>query len=176
MATHPSVKSDPMGNTTDVSEMDNTVEVLTETDRGEAQLFRIVSKVRDVAPVAYMPPSLAENSKTRNLRRSLTREQGRALEMIGHAVDYLNDCYLYEGDEDELINIGGSSTQAMEILIAARRRILQSVPVRGPRVHRLWNALFHRNPERRPGTEFYREGDRASQPKPTAVLPLSSSR
>ncbi|MGO8718881.1 MAG: hypothetical protein ACLQMO_06655 [Acidobacteriaceae bacterium] len=176
MTTRPNVQADSMADANCVLETDNTVEVLTETDRGEAQLFRTVSKVRDIAPVAHIPPSLAENSKARNLRRILTREQGRALEMIGHAVDYLNDCYLYEGDEHELINMGGSSTQALEILSAARRQILQSAPLQEPRMHRLWNALFHRNPERRPGTEFHRREDRASQSKPTAVLPLSSSR
>jgi hypothetical protein len=176
MTTRPNIQAHPMADAIDVSETDNTVEVLTETDRGEVQLFRTVSKVRDVAPVAYMPRSLAENSKARNLRRILTREQGRALETIGHAVDYLNDYYLYEGDEDELINIGGSSSQAMEILIAARGQILQSAPIREPRMHRLWNALFHRDPERRHGIEFHRKGDRTAQSKPTAVLPLSSSR
>lgn len=176
MTTHLSVPADSMGSATDVSETNNTVDGLIETDRGEAQLFRTVSKVRDVVPVAYMPPLLAENSKAGNLRRVLTREQGRALEMIGHAVDYLNDSYLYEGDEEELINIGGSCTQALQILIAARGQVLRSAPVQEPRMHRLWKALFRRNPELKSRIEFHRREDRAPQSKTTAVLPLSSSR
>jgi hypothetical protein len=166
MATHPSVQSDPTSEAIEISP----------TDRGEVQLFRIVSQGRDVAPVAYMPPSLAESSKARNLRRVLTREQGRALETIGHAVDYLNDCYLYEGDEHELINIGGSCSQAMEILVAARGRILQAAPLQEPRMHRFWKFLFRRNGERRPGIEFHRREERSPQSKPSGVLPLSSSR
>lgn len=163
MATHLSVQSDPTSEAIEISE----------TDRGEVQLFRIVSKGRDVVPVAYMPPPLAESSKAHNLRRVLTREQGRALEMIGHAVDYLNDCYLYEGDEHELINTGGSCSQAMAILIAARGQILQAAPLQEPRMYRLWKSLFHRNCERRSGIEFHRRGERTPQSKPTGVLPLS---
>lgn len=174
MATHPSVKSNPIDDAPDVSGTGYPVEVLAGVDRGETQLFRTVSKVRDVAPVAYMPRSFAESSKARNLRRILTREQGRALETIGHAVDYLNDYYLYEGDEDELINIGSSSSQAMKILIAARGQILQSAPLQEPRMHRLWNALFYRNPRNPkggPGIEIHRKEDHTPQSKPTAVLP-----
>jgi hypothetical protein len=176
MATHLSVHADSMGSATDVSETGKVVDILTETDHGEVQLFRTVSKGRDVVPVAYMPASLAASSKTRKLRRVLTREQGQALETIGHAVDYLNDCYLFEGDEAEIINLGDSCTQALQILIAARTQVLQAAPLLEPRMHRLWKTLFHRNSERRPGIEFHRRGDRTSPAKPTTVLPLSSSR
>ena len=57
--------------------------------------------------------------------------------MIGHAVDYLNDCYLYEGDDDELINIGGSASEAIQILVSLRWQILQSAPIREPRTRAL---------------------------------------
>jgi hypothetical protein len=181
MATHSSIEANPMADAT----CERTVEVSTSAGHAasdriiEDQLFRSRPGVRDIAPIAYLPPALAETSKTRNLRRILTREQGRALEAIGHAVDYLNDCYLYEGDENELINVGGSCSEAIQILASMRWQILQSAPTEEPRALRLWNALFHRNSrnsDRNQSRESHRGGDRSSQSKPAAVLPLSSSR
>jgi hypothetical protein len=142
----------------------------------EFQLFQTLSRKHDVAPIAYMPKALTAAHRSRNLRRILTREQGQALEMIGHAVDYLNDCYLYEGEDDELINIGGYCSQAIQILISLRWQILQSAPIREPRTMRLWNALFHRRTGDKSGVVFRRAGDHPTQSKPPSVLPLSSSR
>ena len=176
MATHPSVEANPKANRNCIAEPDRTAKAATAAGPDEEPLFQTLSTGRDLAPIAYIPAPLAENPKPHNLRRILTREQGRALELIGHAVDYLNDCYLYEGDQDELISIGGPSTQAVQILVAARSKILQSASVREPRRLRLWDRLFHRSSERRHGVEFHRKDDRASQSKPVAVLPLSSSR
>jgi hypothetical protein len=191
MATHPSVEANLMADAKCVLEMERLAEVSTAADRAasdraeanpaeanpaEDQLFRSGPGARDVAPIAYLPPVLAETSNTRNLRRILTREQGRALEAIGHAVDYLNDCYLYEGDEHELINVGGSCSEAIQILASMRWQILQSAPTQEPKTLRFWNALFHRNSNRNRNREAHRAGDRGSQSKPASVLPLSSSR
>jgi hypothetical protein len=177
MLTHHSVEANPRADANHVSERaKKTATVATETNLDEIQLFQTLSRKRDVAPIAYMPKALAANPKARNLRRILTREQGRALEMIGHAVDYLNDCYLYEGDDDQLINIGGSSSEAIQILVSLRWQILQSAPIREPRTLRLWNALFNRHPEGRSDVVFHRVGDAEAQTKPVSVLPLSSSR
>jgi hypothetical protein len=176
MLNHNSINANPMADVDPVSKSQHSAEVQTKIAPDEAQLFRTLSQKRDVAPIAYMPKALAANPNARNLRRVLTHEQGRALEMIGHAVDYLNDCYLYEGEDDELINIGGSSSEAIQILASLRWQILQSAPIREPRTLRLWNALFHRRTNERPGVVFHRAGDLQSQSKPVSVLPLSSSR
>jgi hypothetical protein len=172
MLKHHSVEANPKADANPVSVKEST----TELSPDEVQVFKMLSRKRDVAPIAYMPKALAANPKARNLRRILTREQGRALEMIGHAVDYLNDCYLYQGDDDELINIGGSSSHAIQILVSLRCLILQSAPVREPRTLRLWNALFNRHSQGRPGVVFHRVGEAEAQAKPVSVLPLSSSR
>ena len=176
MSTHPSVEVNARILAEYASESHDIADVLTDTDHEEDRLFRTLSTVRDVAPIVYLPPPLAENSKPYNLRRILTREQGRALEAIGHAVDYLNDCYLYEGDEAEFINVGGSSSEAIQILVSLRGQILQSAPVREPRILHFWNILFHRHTDRRPEGVFHRAGDRTPQSKSVTVLPLSSSR
>jgi hypothetical protein len=176
MLKHYSVEANSLADADYTSDRQNSAEIPTEIHPDEVQLFRTLSRKRDVAPIAYMPTALAANPRARNLRRILTREQGRALEMIGHAVDYLNDGYLFEGEDDELINIGGSSNQAIQILVSLRWQILQSAPIREPRTRLLWKALFHRHNTKIPGLVFRHGEDRESRDKSVSVLPLSSSR
>ncbi len=59
-------------------------------------------------------------------QRMLNRDQGRALELIGHGVDYLLDSYVHEGADDELIDAGIFSSDAIQILVSMRRHILLS--------------------------------------------------
>jgi hypothetical protein len=138
--------------------------------RAESLPFQAVP---EIAPIAVIPQALANRLAQRNLRRVVTREQGRALEMIGHAVDYL-ECYPFEGDDKEIINIGWSTMKALGILVSARRQIVEALPLAEPRRLRFWNALFHRTSERSAGRSPHRERERES--KPAAVVPLSSSR
>ena len=91
-------------------------------------------------------PDAARNQATRRGRRSITREHGRALEMIGHAVDYLNDSFLNEGDDDEIINAAGPYTDALQILISAHSELLWSLPVSETLTTRLLNFMFRRKP------------------------------
>lgn len=99
------------------------------------------------APVPiHRAASGTEMPAARRMRRIITREQGRALETIGHAVDYLNDCYLYDGAEEEILNVAGPFTEALQVLIAAHQEILLSLPVAEPWTLRVWNALFRRKP------------------------------
>lgn len=153
MATHPNIETD----------------AIHAADELDVPLFRTLSKGRDLAPVAYMPPALAEVPKGQHLCRILTREQGYALETIGHAVDYLNDCYLYEGNDSETIDLSGPPNDAIQILVAARQQIFMSAPLRKPRLLRAWNAIFHRGSRTGPNSST----DRHSS-KPVSVL--SSSR
>lgn len=171
-----SVDADSLADADHVSERQNPAEVRAKIDPHEAQLFQVLSRSRDVAPTAHMPRNLTANPRPGNLRRNLTREQGKALEMIGHAVDYLNDCYIYEGEDNELIDLGGTCSEAIQILVSSRWQILQAAPIREPRTLRLWNALFHRHTGERPRIAFHRPDENGPQSKPASVLPLSSSR
>ncbi|MGC1782502.1 MAG: hypothetical protein WA708_08300 [Acidobacteriaceae bacterium] len=90
--------------------------------------------------------AVAAPAARRPMRRILTREQGRALETIGHAVDYLNDCHLYDGGDEEILNAAGPFTEALQVLIAARQEILWSLPVAEPWTLRVWNSVFRRKP------------------------------
>ncbi len=94
------------------------------------------------------------------LHRVITREEGRALEMIGHAVDYLQDCYLHEGDDREILDFRGPKMDAVRILVSAQRQIHRSLPLAEPLTVRLWHALLRRK----------------IQYKSAAVVPVSSSR
>jgi dihydropteroate synthase len=85
------------------------------------------------------------------MRRVITREQGRALEAIGHAVDYLNDCNLHQGDDAEFLNVAGPSVAAIQILIAARQRIFQSLPLVDTWHRRMLNMLLRRKPRLQSG-------------------------
>ena len=124
----------------------------------------------EILPVSVIPETLASTKPRRKLRRVMTHEEGRALEMLGHAVDYLTDQYLYEGDESEIIRMDGLSTEAAQILISARQQILQSLPLTETRMQRLWDALFHRKARQRPAPTTDGEN------RPIAVVRLSSSR
>ena len=101
-----------------------------------------------------------ETSRSYGMRRVITREQGVAIEMLGHAVDYLDDCYLHEGADDEILDFTAPAMLAAQILVSAQRQILHSLPLTEPLTHLFWNAVLRRK----------------SQFKSAAVVPLSSSR
>lgn len=77
-------------------------------------------------------------------RRIMTREQGRALETIGHAVDYLQDIYLHNGPDQEILGSDSPAMEAVRILVATRRELLNSLPLRETFSQRTRNVLFHR--------------------------------
>lgn len=86
-----------------------------------------------------------ETRPGRVMRHVMTREQGRALETIGHAVDYLQDCQIHAGPEEEIINCAGPMTDAIQILISMHLQILRSLPLAEPLPHRIWKFFFHGN-------------------------------
>lgn len=97
-------------------------------------------------------------------RRIMTREQGRALEMIGHAVDYLNDFYVQNGPDNEILDFRNSpSADAVRLLIEAQRHLFRELPLAEPLSARIWNRLFRRKRSMR-------------RAMPQDVVPLSSAR
>jgi hypothetical protein len=93
---------------------------------------------------AGRPGNGATQRTIRRGRRIMGREQGQALETIGHAVDYLNDCLLFEGPDSEIVTDPSSSTEAVQILIGLHMQILHSLPIAEPMYRRLWNVMFRR--------------------------------
>ncbi len=87
----------------------------------------------------------AERPARIHSRRMLTRKQGRALELIGHGVDYLVDNYVHEGADDELIDVGVFSKDAIQILVSMRLQILLSAHVPASEGQKTCTAVTHRN-------------------------------
>jgi len=72
-------------------------------------------------------------------RRRIDIHSGHALEMLGHAIEYLADEILNEGN---LPTAGDDRVQAMEILKALNRQIYFECPV-VPTLHDRVHSLFH---------------------------------
>jgi hypothetical protein len=72
-------------------------------------------------------------------RRRISPEAGRALEMLGHAIEYLADEYVYEGSS---FNASDSQLQAVHILMALNREVYFECPF-VPSFKERWNALLH---------------------------------
>ncbi len=90
--------------------------------------------------------SSSQPTNRKKVRRVISREQGNALETIGHAVDYLNDCHFSEGPDDEIVNGICPARQAVQILISMQLQIWHSLPLRESFSNRIWNAMWHRMP------------------------------
>jgi hypothetical protein len=59
-------------------------------------------------------------------RRRIDRESGRALEILGHAIEYLADENALAGNT---MLAGGATVTAIELLMAANRKIYLECPV-----------------------------------------------
>lgn len=88
-------------------------------------------------------PAVVANHLPTGRRRRITPQAGRALEILGHAIEYLADEFVYHGCE---LEDSRAHTEAMRILIEANRRIYfncPEVPTFGERctaiLNRLWN-------------------------------------
>ena len=94
-----------------------------------------------------LPPAVAQQevspARLRALRgrRRITREQGQALETIGHAADYLMDSYVYLGAVEAVMHPNADEMEAVRLLIQARNRVLESLEVVAPVSQRIAAAL-----------------------------------
>ncbi len=60
------------------------------------------------------------------VRRRLDPQSGRALEILGHAIDYLTDEYILHGGQ---FRAGDPALEAVHVLMAANRAIYLACPV-----------------------------------------------
>jgi hypothetical protein len=60
-----------------------------------------------------------------NRRRHIDPASGHALEILGHAIEYLSDELLHNGD---LISAGNPQVEAVQILMALNRQIYFACP------------------------------------------------
>jgi hypothetical protein len=69
-----------------------------------------------VTAAAYVPS---------NRRRRITPEAGRALEILGHAIEYLTDEFVHQGGD---LRAGNSQLEAVQLLMARNREIYYACP------------------------------------------------
>jgi hypothetical protein len=93
--------------------------------------------IEEKAPVAALARARS------NHRRRITPEAGRAMERLGHAIDYLVDEYIHEGGE---FRSNDAKLQAVEMLMAINREIYLAcpeLPTLGERCHAWLHGLKH---------------------------------
>jgi len=76
-------------------------------------------------------------------RRRITPQAGRALEILGHAIEYLADEFVYHGDQLETRE---AHTEAVRILKEANRQVYfncPEVPTFGELCTAMLNRLWH---------------------------------
>jgi hypothetical protein len=81
---------------------------------------------------------------TRSFRRRITPEAGYALEILGHAIEYLADEYAHETGRTPQLGAGCIEPQveAMQILMAANRQVYFECPVITPLYQRILKRLL----------------------------------
>jgi hypothetical protein len=79
---------------------------------------------------------------SRSVRRRTTPEAGFALEILGHAIEYLADEYVHEAGLLPSIHSGDPRMEAIQLLMAANRQVYYSCPVVPPLYRRVMGRLF----------------------------------
>lgn len=74
-----------------------------------------------VASIGVAPSSVSGNSR----RRCISPEAGRALEILGHAIEYLADEFVHAGGE---LSGQDGQVEAMQLLMAVNRKIYFACP------------------------------------------------
>jgi len=80
-------------------------------------------------------------SEARNRRRHITPEAGRALEMLGHAIEYLTDEFVHEGKD---LSARDPQVQAIQLLMALNRQVYYEcpfVPTFGEKFRTIFRAI-----------------------------------
>lgn len=77
-------------------------------------------------------------------RRFIPHEQGRALEILGHAIEYLADSYALSAEQQGSIDSGAPEVAAIHLLMAANREVYYSCPQVEPRFGRTWLSWLRR--------------------------------
>ena len=64
-------------------------------------------------------------ARVRPSRRRITPEAGHALEILGHAIEYLTDEFVYE---DQALSTRSAQLQAVQMLMALNRQVYFECP------------------------------------------------
>ena len=84
-----------------------------------AASFTSAFPVSTPAPASQVPPVRS------NCRRQIDPASGRALEVLGHAIEYLSDELAHNSD---LVSANNPQVQAVQILMALNREVYLACP------------------------------------------------
>jgi hypothetical protein len=74
-------------------------------------------------------------------RRRIAPEAGRALEILGHAIEYLSDEFVHAGGS---LSAHDAQVEAVQLLIAANRQIYFACP-EVPSIGERWRAILRKS-------------------------------
>ncbi len=86
---------------------------------------------------AAIPVPLVRENHTR--RRRIAPQAGRALEILGHAIEYLSDEFAHEGGS---LSAHNAQVEAVQLLMSLNREIYFACP-EIPSVGERWRAMVH---------------------------------
>jgi hypothetical protein len=81
----------------------------------------------------------ASAARARSRRRHITPEAGHALEILGHAIEYLTDEFVEEGGS---LSADDDRIKAVQLLMALNRQVYFECPV-VPSFGERWRAFLH---------------------------------
>ena len=90
-------------------------------------------------PVSISAPAASSLRVGLKRRRSISPEAGRALEILGHAIEYLTDEFVHEGGS---FSANNAQLQAVQLLMAFNRQIYFECPEVPPLSRRIL-AMLH---------------------------------
>jgi hypothetical protein len=90
-------------------------------------------------PISAAIPVLLVN-QSRTHRRRIAPQAGRALEILGHAIEYLSDEFAHAGG---CLSAHNAQVEAVQVLIAANRQIYFACP-EIPSVSERWRAMLRK--------------------------------
>ena len=94
--------------------------------------------------LSNLPASAASHAsladRGRSHRRRIAPEAGRALEILGHAIEYLSDEFVHAGGS---LSAHNAQVEAVQLLMAINRKIYFACP-EAPTMGERWRALLRR--------------------------------
>jgi hypothetical protein len=88
--------------------------------------------------------AVATGTGLRSVRRRTTPEAGFALEVLGHAIEYLADEYVHEAGLVPSVVRGDPRVEAIQLLMAANRQVYFACPLAPSLYQRVVGRLFGR--------------------------------
>ena len=90
-------------------------------------------------PLTVTAPSASSAARPRSARRRITPQAGRALEILGHAIEYLTDEFVNRG---ESFSAHDGQLEAVRLLMALNRQVYFECP-EVPSFRERCRALLH---------------------------------